>query len=43
MTLLVNSTKKYGNLRKSGAPLNGGMAFKHSLTKKGINNVISGK
>lgn len=33
MTLLVNSTKKYGNLRK-GVTTNGAMTFKHSMTKK---------
>lgn len=33
MTLLVNSTKKYGNLRK-GVTTNGTMTFKHSMTKK---------
>jgi hypothetical protein len=37
MTLLVNSTKKYGNLRK-GVTTNGAMTFKHSMTKKIISS-----
>jgi len=35
LTLLVNTTKKYGNMRRVGG---GAMAFKHSLNKKGIAN-----
>lgn len=34
LTLLVNTTKKYGNLRKAGGGV--GLPFKHSLTKKNI-------
>jgi hypothetical protein len=42
MTLLVNSTKKYGNLRK-GVTTNGATTFKHSMTKKIIANSGSTK
>ena len=42
LTLLVNSTKKYGNLRRGGgggAPLTGNaMAFKHNLNKKNLSS-----
>jgi hypothetical protein len=36
MTLLINSTKKHGSLRKGGPSNGGAITYKHSMTKKGI-------
>jgi hypothetical protein len=36
LTLLVNTTKKYGNVRKGAS--GGVLTFKHSMTKKGLTN-----
>lgn len=40
LTLLVNTTKKYGNLRKAGGGGGIGLPFKHSLTRKNITNAV---